>query len=127
MILSLYRVLADLTVLQGVAHIRHQCLYLALKQPQLFQAGKRAADAAFFQPHRYVLTRQIVLHGRRNVAIRVGNHYTVHTKRLVLLTGNILFRAAFRLHCHYTAGSVHIQYPGRHTRIGIAAVGTYIK
>ena len=105
MVLSLYRALADLTVLQGVTHIRHQRFDLALKQPQLFQAGKGAAHAA----------------------IRVGNHYTVHTERLVLLTGNILFRAAFRLHCHHTAGSVHIQYPGRHTRIGIAAVGAYIK
>ena len=119
--------LADLTVLQGVAHIRHQRFNLALKQPQLFQAGKGAANAAFFQPYRNVLARQIVLHGRRNVAIRVGNHYAVHTERLVLLTGNILFRAAFRLHCHHTAGSVHIQYPGRHTRIGIAAIGAYIK
>ena len=36
MVLSLYRVLADLTVLQGVAHIRHQRFDLALKQPQLF-------------------------------------------------------------------------------------------
>ena len=48
MVLSLYRVLADLTVLQGVTHIRHQLLYLALKQPQLFQAGKGAANAVFF-------------------------------------------------------------------------------
>lgn len=35
MVLGLYRVLADLTVLQSVAHIRHQRFNLALKQPQL--------------------------------------------------------------------------------------------